>query len=56
MDMILGFRLNAYLVIASDPYADRLAIVCRNDKGEWVITNDNQTAMMFSWYIIANKK
>ena len=36
--------------------ADRLAIVCRNSKGEWEILNGNQTCMMFSWYIIANKK
>ena len=56
MGMNLGTKLNADLVIASDPDADRLAIVCRNDKGEWVIINGNQTCMMFSWYIIANKK
>jgi phosphoglucomutase len=43
-------------VIASDPDADRLAIVCRNPTGEWEILNGNQTCMMFSWYIIANKK
>ena len=54
--MKLGTRLNADLVIASDPDADRLAIVCRNSKGEWEILNGNQTCMMFSWYIIANKK
>ena len=52
----LGTKLNADLVIASDPDADRLAIVCRNNKGEWEILNGNQTAMMFSWYIITNKK
>ena len=52
----LGTKLNADLVIASDPDADRLAIVCRNDKGEWEILNGNQTCMMFCWYIIANKK
>ena len=52
----LGSKLNADLVIASDPDADRLAIVCRNDKGEWEILNGNQTCMMFFWYIIANKK
>ena len=56
MGMNLGTRLNADLVIASDPDADRLAIVCRNAKGEWEILNGNQTCMMFSWYIIANKK
>ena len=56
LGMKLGTKLNADLVIASDPDADRLAIVCRNPKGEWEILNGNQTAMMFSWYIIANKK
>jgi len=56
LGMKLGTKINADLVIASDPDADRLAIVCRNDKGEWEILNGNQTAMMFSWYIITNKK
>jgi phosphoglucomutase len=56
LGMKLGTKLNADLVIASDPDADRLAIVCRNAKGEWEILNGNQTCMMFAWYIIANKK
>ena len=56
LGMKLGTRLDADLVIASDPDADRLAIVCRNNKGEWEILNGNQTCMMFCWYIIANKK
>ena len=56
MGMKLGTKLNADLVIASDPDADRLAIVCRNSDGEWEILNGNQTCMMFAWYIIANKK
>ncbi len=56
MGMNLGTKVGADLVIASDPDADRLAIVCRDDKGEWVIINGNQTCMMFSWYIITNMK
>ncbi len=55
LGMKLGTKLNADLVIASDPDADRLAIVCRNPEGEWVIINGNQTAMMFCYYIIKNK-
>ena len=55
LGMKLGTKLNADLVIASDPDADRLAIVCRDSKGEWVIINGNQTCMMFSYYIIKNK-
>ena len=34
----------------------RIAIVCRNDKGEWVIINGNQTNIMFHYYIINNMK
>ena len=55
LGMKLGTKLNADLVVATDPDADRLAIVCRNPKGEWVIINGNQTAMMFCYYIIKNK-
>ena len=43
LGMKLGTKLNADLVIASDPDADRLAIVCRNSKGEWEILNGNHS-------------
>ena len=56
MGMALGTQLNADLVVASDPDADRIAIVCRDDKGEWTIINGNQTCMMYSYYIINNMK
>ena len=56
MGMALGTKLNADLVIASDPDADRIAIVCRNNKGEWVIINGNQTNIMYNYYIINNMK
>lgn len=56
LGMKLGTRLNADLVLASDPDADRLAVVCRDPKGEWYILNGNQTALMLSYYIIENKK
>ena len=56
LGMKLGTKLNADLVVATDPDADRLAIVCRDNKGEWMILNGNQTALMFCYYIIKNKK
>lgn len=56
LGMTLGTRLNADLVVATDPDADRLAIVCRDNKGEWMIINGNQTCAMFCYYIIRNKK
>ena len=56
LGMELGTRLNADLVLASDPDADRLAVVCRDPKGQWCILNGNQTALMLSYYILENKK
>ncbi len=56
LGMKLGTKLGADLVVATDPDADRLAIVCRDPKGEWVIINGNQTCMMFVYYILKNKK
>lgn len=55
LGMKLGTKLHADLVVATDPDADRLAIVCRDGKGEWMIINGNQTTMMFCYYIIKNK-
>ncbi len=56
LGMKLGTKLNADLVVATDPDADRLAIVCRDKKGEWIIMSGNQTLMVFVYYILKNKK
>ncbi len=48
----LACEKNADVVMASDPDADRLGVACRNDKGELVLLNGNQTAMIFLYYII----
>ncbi|KAA6310442.1 Phosphoglucomutase, partial [termite gut metagenome] len=47
---------DADLVMASDPDADRVGISCKNDKGEWVLINGNQTCMMFLYYILTQYK
>ena len=52
MAIELAKKIDADLVMASDPDADRLAISCKNDRGEWVIINGNQTCMIFLYYII----
>lgn len=49
-------EIDADIVMASDPDADRVGMACKNDKGEWVLINGNQTCMIFLWYIIANRK
>ena len=52
MAVNLAKHLDADLVMASDPDADRVGIACKDDKGEWVLMNGNQTCLMFLYYII----
>ncbi len=47
-----AIETNADIVMASDPDADRLGIAVKNDKGEWILVNGNQTALIFIYYII----
>ena len=43
------------IVMASDPDADRVGMACKNDKGEWILINGNQTCLLFLYYIITNR-
>ena len=52
MALNLAKKVNADVVMASDPDADRLGVACRNAAGEWVLLNGNQTCMIFLYYII----
>lgn len=52
MALNLAKQIDADLVMASDPDADRVGIACKNDKGEWVLINGNQTCLMYLYYII----
>ena len=49
-------QLDADIVMASDPDADRVGMACKNDKGEWILINGNQTCLIFLYYIITNRK
>jgi len=46
----------AELVMASDPDADRVGIACKDDKGEWILINGNQTCLMYLYYILTQYK
>lgn len=48
--------IDADILMASDPDADRVGMACKNDKGEWVLINGNQTCLLFLWYIITNRQ
>ena len=58
--LTLGLRdakqLDADILMASDPDADRVGMACKNDKEEWVLINGNQTCLIFLWYIITNRQ
>ena len=51
----LAKKIDADIVMASDPDADRVGMACKNSDGEWVLINGNQTALIFLYYIIKNR-
>lgn len=55
MAVALAKKLDADIVMASDPDADRVGMACKDDKGEWVLINGNQTCLIFLYYIIRNR-
>ncbi|MBF1626700.1 MAG: phospho-sugar mutase [Prevotella sp.] len=58
--LTLGLRdakeLDADILMASDPDADRVGMACKDSNGEWVLINGNQTCLLFLWYIITNRQ
>lgn len=51
----LAKKIDADIVMASDPDADRVGMACKNNEGEWVLVDGNQTCMIFLYYIIKNR-
>ncbi|MCD7916767.1 MAG: phospho-sugar mutase [Tannerellaceae bacterium] len=47
---------DAELVMASDPDADRVGAAIKNNEGEWVLINGNQTCMLYIYYLITRWK
>ncbi|MEG1793889.1 MAG: phospho-sugar mutase [Rikenellaceae bacterium] len=52
MAIELANKVNADIVMASDPDADRLAIGIRDDKKELILLNGNQTAAILTYYLL----
>ena len=52
----LGRKVGAELLMATDPDADRFAIELRNDEGEYVPLNGNQTGYLLVNYILEGRK
>ena len=55
MAINLAEKIDGDIVMASDPDADRVGMACKDDKGEWVLIDGNQTCMLFLYYIIKNR-
>jgi phosphoglucomutase len=58
--MVLALKkaknVDADVVMATDPDADRLGIAVKNDKGDFILLNGNQTVLIFLYYIITRRK
>jgi phosphoglucomutase len=46
----------AELVMATDPDADRVGIAVKNDKGEFILLNGNQTGSLLIYYLLTRWK
>jgi phosphoglucomutase len=55
LDMALkrADEVGADLVMATDPDSDRVGIAIRNDHGELVLMNGNQTAALLTYYLLS---
>uniref|UniRef100_A0A2B4RAC8 Phosphoglucomutase n=1 Tax=Stylophora pistillata TaxID=50429 RepID=A0A2B4RAC8_STYPI len=47
-------KINADIVIGTDPDSDRLGIAVKNDQGKWTILNGNQTMVLMTAYLLKN--
>ncbi|NBA84897.1 phospho-sugar mutase [Emticicia sp. CRIBPO] len=49
-------EIDADLVIATDPDADRVGMAVKNPKGEWQLLNGNQAASLIIYYLLKSWK
>lgn len=47
---------DAELVLASDPDADRIGSAVKNNDGDWVLINGNQTCLLYAYYAIEKRR
>ncbi len=49
-------EMDADILLGTDPDADRVGAGIKNDKGDWILLNGNQTALLVFNYIIEARK
>ncbi|MFQ7059106.1 MAG: phospho-sugar mutase, partial [Turicibacter sanguinis] len=56
MAITLGNEIDADILIATDPDADRVGLAVKNPEGEYVLLTGNQTGAILIHYILSQKK
>ncbi|MGZ0084624.1 phospho-sugar mutase [Caldibacillus thermoamylovorans] len=56
MAIELGEQVNADLLIATDPDADRLGIAVKNGEGKYIVLTGNQTGALLLHYLLSQRK
>ena len=54
--LTMARQLDADILLGTDPDSDRVAIGVKNNEGEWVLMNGNQTAVLAFNYLIEARK
>lgn len=52
LSQLLGKRVHAELLLATDPDADRLGVMVKNDSGDFVTLTGNQVGGILTYYIL----
>lgn len=49
-------EVDAELVMASDPDGDRIGAAVKDNNGEWILVNGNQTCLLYAYYAIEKRR
>ena len=56
MAVDLAQKIDADIVFASDPDADRVGVAVKKPNGEWMLLNGNQTLSVLTYYVLSEWK
>src|SRR5574344_805328 len=56
MGLNLAKKIDADILLASDPDADREALSIKDKNNNWILLNGNQTATLLTYYLLLRKK
>ncbi len=56
LSMDLAKSIDADIVMATDPDADRVGVAVKRNSGQWMLLNGNQTASILIYYLLMQRK